>query len=289
MSLIQTTLSNSRSSLNENSLESYQVLMSTTRVHQNPICKTKVPDPQLNKCVCACVRTFRLHARVKQCDHTKITWLAHHSLCPFCLSAASPPTHYLLMFRPSVPLHNHLLHLTPLTSDPLTLTSQPRDPILLIPYDISAAWKKNPTKQHALCVRETQAGFFCTATSPLITYSSAWMYSRVHMRALLCCIIPFMRLHRPYGKQKEYISKPQGDILLRYTVRALFCFTLLCIICVSQCCHYSHCSYLYWKSELLTFPKCSAKCWATSVKHPDSDILSLFIPMSLWGPEIFHI
>lgn len=126
------------------------------------------------------------------------------------------------MFRPSVPLHNHLLHLTPLTSDPLTLTSQPREPILFIPYDISAAWEKTPTKQHALCVRETQAGFFCAATSPLITYSSAWMYSRVHMRALLCCIIPFMRLHRPYGKQKEYISTPQGEMLLRYTVRALF-------------------------------------------------------------------
>lgn len=95
------------------------------------------------------------------------------------------------------------------------------------PHTAHSIWhfscmEKSPTKQHVLCVRETQAWFFCAATSPLITYSSAWMYSRVHMRALLCCIIPFMRLHWPYGKQKKYISKPQGEILLHYTVRALF-------------------------------------------------------------------
>lgn len=90
-------------------------------------------------------------------------------------------------------------------------------------WHFSCMGRGEPTKQHALCVRETQTGFFCAAMSSLITYSSVWMYSRVHMRALLCCIIPFMRLHKPYGKQKEYISKPLGEILLRYTERALFC------------------------------------------------------------------
>lgn len=261
-------------------------------MHQNPICETKVPDPQRNKRVCVCVRTLRLRARVKPMWQHKDRLISSSLSVPFlplcCLTTYSLSSNVRALCSPAQ---------SSASSDSTDLWPPHPDIPATQAHTAHSIWhfscmeKKKPTKHHALCVwGKHKQGFSVQATSPLITYSSAWMYSRVHMRALLCCIIPFMRLPRPYGKQKEYISKPRGEILLRYTVRALFSVhTAPYYLREPVCCHYPHRFYLRWKSESLTFPKCSAKFWATSLKHPDSGILSLFIPTSLWDPEIVHI
>lgn len=146
-------------------------------------------EERLSLCVCLCVRVC-VHG-VKQCDNTKSRCLTSSALCPFCLFAASPPTHPLLMFRLTVLLYNQLLQLTLPTSLPLY-------------PDLSAMW---PLPQLRACP---------------VNYVSVWRHSTLHMYDLLYCAISFSEtaqaLWKTEGKYFQATEREDNS----YTVRALF-------------------------------------------------------------------
>lgn len=153
------------------------------------------------------------------------------------------------MFRPTVPLYNQLLRLTLLTPDPLTLTSQPRDPYgsLCMTFQLN----ERATKQHALCVCRKHKIFVQQRACPM-KYSSAWMYSTVHMCALLYCIILFSETAQALWKTEgEYFQATEReDISLLYSESFVpwqpsSAFILLYIISTSKQHHHSNYFHVY--------------------------------------------
>lgn len=137
-------------------------------MHQNPICETKVPDPHRNKCVCVCVRTLRLRARVKPMWQHKDRLISSSLSVPFlplcCLTTYSLSSNVRALCSPAQ---------SSASSDSADLWPPHPDIPATQAHTAHSIWhfscmekKKTLNTTLSVCVRETQAGFFCASNEP---------------------------------------------------------------------------------------------------------------------------